>query len=174
MTRHSSTLARRAPAAKDLPPERPVVPLPKSPWPATGLRRLAPLVIVGAVVLAVSWYGCSGETTWRVQVRWFGLGVLACAVNALGCLVWLGAGVRSLRRERAWTTAELRRRDLRPVRPAADAAVAATRSEALVTGARMRRYHRSDCPLMAGKEAQVLSAEAAAARGLPACGVCAP
>jgi hypothetical protein len=117
-------------------------------------------------VLAIAWYGCSGETTWRVQVRWFGLGVLACALNALGCLVWLGAGVRGLRRERAWTTAELRRRDLLPVRAAA-AADAAPAGE-FVTAARMRRYHRGDCPLMAGKTAVAVTPGA----GLSACGVC--
>ncbi len=139
--------------------------LPASPWPISGIRWLALVVVVAAVVLAIAWYGCSGETTWWVQVRWFGLGVLACALNALGCLVWLGTGVRSLRRERATTTAELRRRDLLPVRTAVDVAPPAG---GLVTAPRMRRYHRRDCPLMAGKAAVAVAPDA----GLAACGVC--
>jgi hypothetical protein len=164
VNRHGTTLARRVPAAPAPRPDEPSPGLPSSLWPVAGIRWLGLVVLVAGVVLAIAWYGCSGETTWHVQVRWFGLGVLACALNAVGCLLWLAAGLRSLRRERAWTTAELRRRDLLPVRPTVAAVPVAGD---LVTAARMRRHHRGDCPLMAGKQA------VPAPPGLAPCGVCA-
>ena len=163
MSRHGATLARHAvePAlALVAAPEL----LPLSPWPARKLRLLAVVVVLAAVVLGVAWYGCSGETTWHVQVRWFGLGVVACAVNALACLVWLAAGLRELRKARAWTLAALHGRDLLPVLPRATTAAP---SGDLVTSPRMRRYHRADCPLMVGKAAMPVTAG-----DLTACGIC--
>ncbi|GAA0617281.1 hypothetical protein GCM10009547_19360 [Sporichthya brevicatena] len=138
--------------------------MPPSPWPVRTTRLLTLVAVLAAVVLAVAWYGCSGETVWRIQVRWFGLGLLACALNAAGCLAWLATGIRALRRERAWTTAELRRREDRPT--PVTAAVPLPRTE-LVTAARMRRYHRADCPLMRGKPTVPVTPD------LAPCGVCA-
>jgi hypothetical protein len=142
-------------------------PLPASPWSVAMLRVLAVGVVIAAVLLGLAWLGCSGQTVWHVQVRWLGLGVLACALNAVACLIWLAAGLREVRKARAWTIEALRGRGLLPV--AAFAAPAVPTGE-LVTSARMRRYHRPDCPLMRGKIAQVVPATAAA--NLPGCGIC--
>jgi hypothetical protein len=166
MSRHGATLARRAVAEAVSPafvaaPE----PLPVSPWPARKLPLLAAVVVLAGVVLGVAWYGCSGETVWHVQIRWFGLGVLACAVNAAACLIWLAAGLRELRKARAWTLAALHGRNLLPV---VHTSAAATPSGELVTAPRMRRYHRADCPLMAGKAAVAVPT----ASDLTPCGIC--
>jgi hypothetical protein len=171
MSRHGATLARGAPVRPAEPgPAAGPEPMPASPWSARTGRLLAIVVVVAAVVLGIAWYGCSGETIWHVQVRWFGLGVLACAVNAVACLVWLASGLREVRRARAWTAVALRGRGLLPV--PVRAAAGAVPAGDLVTSARMRRYHRTDCPLMAGKAAEAVTAESATARGLDACGIC--
>jgi hypothetical protein len=170
MSRHGAALARRAPAmAAEQRAAAAPAPMPASPWSAAGVRALAVVVVLAAVVLGIAWYGCSGETVWRVQVRWFGLGLIACAFNAVACLTWLAVGLRAIRTARTWTTAALRTRDVPELRPRL---VAAAPAGDLVTSARMRRYHRPDCPLMAGKDAERVTAATAAARGLAVCGIC--
>lgn len=171
MSRHGAVLARRAPLAPVDPapaPHREVLPV--NPWTAAHLRGLILVIGLTGVVLAVAWYGASVETTWRVQVRWIGLGVLACALNGLGCLFWLASGFGSLRQARVWTTAELHRRGLPAPRPVP---VGAPAVDGWVTSARMRRYHRAGCPLVAGKPVDAVTVDAATTRGLTACGICA-
>jgi hypothetical protein len=135
------------------------------------LRVLVLIIGLAGVVLAVAWYGCSETAGWQVQVRWIGLGVLACAVNALGCLCWLALGIRSLRQARVWTAAELHRRGL--AAPRAVSSVGAPAGDGWVTSARMRRYHRAQCPLVAGKPVDAVTGDAATERGLTVCGICA-
>jgi hypothetical protein len=166
-SRRGATLERRAEPVPARPPRRAVTP--RSAWTPGGLRVLIVVALLCLLLLWFAWYGCSRTVSWTVQVRWICLGVGACVVNALGCLAWLGVGVRSLRRERSRAIAELRSHDLMPRQFVPEAG-----GDDLVTGARMRRYHRADCPLMAAKAAQVVTAESAAARGLLPCGVCEP
>ena len=55
-----------------------------------------------------------------------------------------------------------------------DAPVDVPRAGRLVAGADMTRFHRADCPLVAGKRVSAAGREAHVRAGRGACGVCLP
>ena len=132
------------------------------PWvPGDALRLLA-LQLVGAFVLLSGWVGVAGSSRLSHQFAWTTLAVLGFLLGAIGTGAWLLTGRRAvgLRLQAllhesevtnvgygagAGTTGDLLLRE--PSVAAGDRVV--------VAGA--RRYHRSGCVLVRGKQLQVLT-----------------
>jgi hypothetical protein len=106
-----------------------------------------------------SWKG-SGEVDLSNQIDWLLGGILCVAVSSVSLAYWLMSGLRTVRGEMAqvFTT----------VRPAYPVATAAATGTGFVTVAGMVRYHRPECPLVAGKTIRQVDP----AEGLRPCGAC--
>jgi hypothetical protein len=137
-----------------------------SPWQRTDLVRVGCWVALGIVLNVIAWYGASGSTLWSRQTDWIVLGVVAAAVVAVGCVGWLVSGLRSVGAARA----EVVRGLARPL----VSVVAVPTSAELVAGARMTRFHRNGCRLVAGKKYGAVGQVEIIDRQLQACGVCEP
>lgn len=133
------------------------------PW-----RRVDRVIVLGGCVLGLlglgicSWGG-SGEIDLSVQMRWLLGGIFAVTVSSLSLAFWLFSGLRMVRLEMARL-----HRMIHPAYPEA----AAISGGGFVTVAGMVRYHRADCPLVAGKNVRVLDAATIAAESLRECGAC--
>lgn len=134
------------------------------PW-----RQRDRLVAVGGCVLGLiglgicSWGG-SGELDLSAQLRWLLGGIVSVAVSALSLTYWLMSAFRTVRGEMS--------RVLLTVRPAYPQPEAVT-GIGYVTVPGMVRYHRPECPMVAGKTTRTLDAATIATEGLRECGACA-
>lgn len=139
-------------------------PVTTGPWPVGWLLGLLATAAVAALILLVAWYAASGEGVLAAQVPWLNAAVGATVLSGLGNCAWLLRGRRSV--------GELRR-SLFVAAPAqtevANAVVAhvAGAGPTWVRAPGMRRAHRPNCPLVAGKN--VVEVDAADAE---ACGMC--
>jgi len=133
-------------------------------WRARELTVSLMLYVLGAVGLAVAWSGSAGEPDWREDGKWLVIATAAVSLAGLGLLFWLVVGrIRIAAAERVVRAGLLDRSAARRSSPAPPLA------GALVTAARMRRYHRSSCLLMNGKTPVPVAGDRA---DLRACGVC--
>jgi hypothetical protein len=139
-----------------------------APWRTGDLLRAAGLAAAGITGLALTWYGASDQPDWPDQLPWASLGVAATTVALVGLVSWLVAGLRRVRRLRHEVLPLLQASAL--ARRSAGAA-ATPSGTALVTAPGMTRFHRSACPLAAGKPVQPVRPDEA---GLVPCRVCAP
>ncbi|HEV7865884.1 MAG TPA: hypothetical protein VGR20_24525 [Acidimicrobiia bacterium] len=135
------------------------------------------LVALGVVAIGVAWAQASNTVSVSSQVDWAPMGLAGVAVVTMGLL----GSILVARQAVALRLLRLAPFIADPSVPAADtsAAVAAVpvgagRSEALVAGLNMARYHRASCPLAAGKPVRPESRTTHEAAGRKACGVCAP
>jgi hypothetical protein len=143
------------------------------PWRRGHALVTGVLGAVGAVLLVWGWYGSSGTVDLNSQTRWLALGILGLIVGGLGMSVWLLAGLRAVTDLKREVLDELSRR--LPVEAAAAApAGSAPGTTALGTAPGMRRYHRAECLMIAGKDATWAEAHAHVEAGLVPCGVCRP
>lgn len=135
-----------------------------SPWSASWLLALLATAAVGGVTLVISWYFAAGEGVLAAQVPWLNVAVGATVLSGLGNCAWLLCGRRSV--------GELRR-SLLVAAPAGnddeDAVLphVPAGGPTWVRAPGMRRIHRPNCPLVAGKnmvEVDALADEA--------CGIC--
>jgi hypothetical protein len=138
-------------------------------WPRRDRSLLAALGAFGFGLLAVSWLGVSGTTRFSTQVAWANVGGAGLLAVMVGCALRVHAGRRQV----------ARRLNVHPFvrRPAAvsgSATVALDRAESFVWAAGMSRYHRSDCPAVAGKSVTSAGADAHWAEGRLPCGMCEP
>lgn len=139
------------------------------PWARRDALLPALLTVLGLVGLVVGWLGISDTVSLSRQTRWFALGIGSVVLGSLGVVLWLVTGLTNLGRLRREVIAGL------ALRAAADAPVepAAVEHEVrfgVVAG--MRRHHRADCELLAGKEVRWLTADEVGT--MPACGICRP
>jgi hypothetical protein len=119
---------------------------------------------VGLLGLGFCSWGGSGEVDLSPQLHWLVGGILCVALSA-ACLAYcLLSGLRTVRLEMA--------RVFAAVIPNNVPAAVAAGSAALVTVTGMVRYHRPQCPLVAGKNVRELDAATIAAEGLRECGAC--
>lgn len=140
-----------------------------SPWSRRDLTRLTFLGTSGLALCAVGWFRASGETDLGSQVAPANLGLAGLMVAAAGHAAWLAAGRRAVGEKRSSLM------DAAPVGVLAHAHLLVLESEGkLVAGAGLRRFHREECLLAAGRHwAEALRHEHLAA-GRSACGVCGP
>jgi hypothetical protein len=136
------------------------------PWAGRDRVVAAAVCAFGFGLLAVSWLGVSGTTTFSRQVAWVNVGGAGLLAVVLGAALWVHRG-RRLVGQRLGFDVSVRRpeRDSGPAR-------LAQAGDTFVSGAGMGRYHRPDCPAVAGKSVTSAGADAHRAEGRRPCGLC--
>jgi hypothetical protein len=142
------------------------------PWRADDIVVLYVTGFVGAVLLLVSWWGASGTTRLGSQVAWVNVGVAGLIVSGTGIALWLLHGHRAVGERQRLLLADL---ETAPPPDTAPASVPVGEGDAaVVAGSRMTRYHRTDCPLVAGKSVRRASRDVHERAGRRPCGMCTP
>jgi hypothetical protein len=134
------------------------------PWRMRDRKIVLAGCAVGLVGLGICSWGGSGEVDLSDQLHWLVGGILCVALSAACLAYWLLSGLRTVRLEMARVFATVTPNRVPTGVPAGRAA--------LVTVAGMVRYHRPECPLVAGKTVRELDAATIAAEGLRECGAC--
>ena len=124
----------------------------------------------GMLLILVAWWGSSGSVRLPNQVAWLNVGVLGVVTAGAGNVTWLLAGRRAIAERRGAMQARIAA--LAPAVAAPDVAAAA--DERLVSRAGMTRYHRKECPLVAGKTVAGATLARHHKAGRHPCGVCEP
>ncbi|MEW6472860.1 MAG: hypothetical protein AB1679_11365 [Actinomycetota bacterium] len=123
-------------------------------------------VVAVAGLIAAAWWGASGDADEGRQLGWLGLAIAADAVIGVIVAAWLIVGYRRL---------ALRRRFLLAGAGVGSGAVRTAAPDGMfVRGARMSRYHRSGCHLVASREVVAAGAAEHEAAGCRPCPVCRP
>ena len=124
------------------------------------------MTFVGLLLVFLAWYETSASVRLGSQVRWTNVGVAGVIVLGAGNLLWLLRGKRA--------TGQLRRHVLPLVALDDHTPVEARPASPLVAGPDMTRFHRADCPLVAGKQVRAAARESHVRAGREPCGVCLP
>lgn len=135
------------------------------PWRVTDLVVLWVGVVAGATLLLLAWWGASATANETRQVAWIDLGACGVIVAGAALVSWVLAGRRAIGARRV--------RLLPDVAPSAEASDAQP-EERLVSAPRHTRYHRADCPMVAGKATRAATAARHRTAGRQPCGVCRP
>jgi hypothetical protein len=159
-----------------------------SPWAERDLIRSTGLLAVGLIVLAICWYGVSGEANFHRQIVWIAAASGGIVVAVIGLASWLLAGLRTVHNEMHEVAEAVRVAVLgdSPAMPVdydefadldgADLdgpeAARPEREAIYVIGAGMTRVHLPSCRLVRGKLASEVSRSDIEARGLRYCEVC--
>lgn len=147
----------------------------KLPWAYHSLLRLGTLVLVSLAVLVAAWIGSSRRGTLPSQNGWLLIGLASPAVLITAATRWLLEGFHNVRHRQNSVSARL---DavieviVDDGAPAIEPPIRGDSSFVLVAG--LSRYHRPDCPLVAGKPVRDVDPTGRAASGLLPCGVCRP
>lgn len=152
-------------------PVRPrTAPVGPEPWGRREALVTAVPAVAGLVLIVWGWYGASGTVDLDSQTRWLAVGICGLIVGGFGMVAWLLLGLRAVTALKHEVLAELESR-----LPAPEAASpAAAPAAALGTVPGMRRYHRPDCLMIAGKNASWAPEAEHVRAGLQPCGVCRP
>jgi hypothetical protein len=138
------------------------------PWNRRNLTGFTVATALGAALLGASYVGVSAEVHLKDQVPFLDLGVTGLLVAAVGGVRWLAAGIKAVRVRKATVLGLVRSRF-----GSVEATGPAGPSDDFVATARMTRYHRPSCSLVAGKDVRAATlSEHSAAERRP-CGVCA-
>ena len=142
------------------------------PWRLPELLFLYVTTAVGAVVLAVGWWGTSGTAKLTHQIPWLCLAAGGLIVLGAGNSLWLLLGRRAVADRRRVLLAAF---DALPV-PAGPDAVPATDGAGPrpVAATGMGHYHRPDCQLVAGKAVRAATPATHEKAGRRPCGMCRP
>jgi uncharacterized membrane protein YeaQ/YmgE (transglycosylase-associated protein family) len=146
-----------------------------SPWSPAESRRLLLLVVVGLVVVTMSWWIVSREAAWGDQTNGMVLGVAGAMVAAYGVSSWLLRARALFLRHRAAVFARIEGADavLRSGRVAARAEPVTVESfEVVVAHPTQGRFHRPGCALTQGQGWPAVRREDLVDRR--PCGVCRP
>ena len=143
----------------------PVVAAGPVPWRPANLLVLWVTLAAGATLLVLAWWGASATADQSSQVAWINVAVGGLIVSGVGITSWVLSGRRAIGARRRLLLAD--------GSPSPDASPL-DRAEPLVTAAHLTRYHRSGCPMVAGKRTRTASAAGHRAAGLEPCGVCRP
>jgi hypothetical protein len=138
-------------------------------------RQLATVVVInllGAVLVAIGWYGSSGERTVGKELAWFNLGIAGLIILGAANAYHVLWGRRSVAAERRAMVARL---PLSPLEPRQSSNLEpVSRAANFVAAAGMRYFHLVGCPLAAGKAVRAGTAADFAHTGLDSCEVCRP
>jgi hypothetical protein len=133
------------------------------PWRKRDRTIVVGGCVLGLLGLSICSWGGSGEVVLSDQIDWLLGGILCVSLSSVCLAYWLMSGLRTVRGDMARTFATVR-----PAYPAAGP----LGTGRLVTVTGMVRYHRDDCPLVAGKTLRELDATTIAAESLRECGAC--
>lgn len=144
------------------------------PWTRRDAGLVAAFLALGLAGLVIGWIGISDTVDLNGQTRWLGFGIGALMLGGLGMLTWLLTGLQAVAVLRREVLAETERR-YPAIGIGPDLAHASRDARAgFGTVAGMRRYHRPECQMLAGKDITYASIDAHLAAGLGPCGVCEP
>jgi hypothetical protein len=138
------------------------------PWNRRNVTGFTVATALGAALLGASYVGVSAEVHLKDQVPFLDLGVAGLLVAAVGGVRWLAAGIKAVRVRKATDLALVRSRF-----GSVEATGPAGPSDDFVATARMTRYHRPNCSLVAGKDVRAATAAEHSAAERRPCGVCA-
>jgi hypothetical protein len=145
-------------------------PAPAAPlWSRDLVSRLLVANGVGCAVILAGAYEASLDTTTRNAISWLMVSLLGLAIAGVANAMWLLRCRGSL----AVTTRALVDARRRLGLPGATAAGSANGDD-WVTVPGLRRYHRPDCPLVAGRRVSRVDSATVARSDLAACEVCEP
>jgi hypothetical protein len=136
------------------------------PWRRLDARVLAGGHAVGAGLLLIGWFGASASVSVRHQLLWVNVAAVGAIFGGGANALWLLSARRVI--------ASAQSRIDAAVRGADHVSVAAAAEVELVAADAMRRYHRSTCPLVAGKAVVGAGRDQHEASGRRPCGVCGP
>ena len=150
--------------------------VPASVWSTRQVLSWAGVLAVAGVVCVVGWYVSAGEQTFGRQTTPLVVAMAALLVASAANISWLLAGRRSV---------GVRRQALLGQPPAGTGSrstgansgaggSAHSTSTVLVAQDGLRRFHRADCPLAAGRGWPAASMPEHQAAGRLPCGVCRP
>ncbi len=123
--------------------------------------------VVGLVLLAMAWVGASGRQETSDQIAWLNLGIVGVLVPAVAGRLWV---LRSRRTVQYRVGMILDAADAVPL----DVIGQPVRPHRLVTAAKMSRFHRPECLLVAGKALSDDSLAAHERAGRRPCEMCRP
>lgn len=140
------------------------------PWRVGSVLGLYIAVSVGALLLVLGWWGASGASEPSQQMLWINLGVIGILLSGVGVGYWLLTGQRAVGKRRRAVLALM---GVDKPDPRALEEVVSSLDD-LVAAPAMTRYHRTSCPLAAGKAVRVASLAAHRSAGRRPCGICQP
>lgn len=158
-----------------IPAAAPGSPRLSAPWNLGDVLVLAATNVVGAVLIAVAWFGASGTTSVRTEANWLTLGIVGAVVGGSGDGAWLLAGLRSV---------AVRRRGLAGRAPVGLAETLTGemvslvargepgRNDSFVAVAGLGRYHHRTCAAVSGRDVVAASADEHSTAGRRPCGLC--
>lgn len=142
------------------------------PWRDSDLVALAGSGLVGLIAILAGWFGASGSSQSAHQSMWLIIAVAGFVVFALANCLWFMRLRRSVGERRvALVSFEAAEQEVVPEHIGAAARISGRPTFApgqWVRGEGMAHVHRSDCPIVEGKQVE----PANAADG-ERCGVCA-
>lgn len=145
-------------------------------WAKQDAVPCAILLTAGAVLWVIGWYNAAGEVSLDQQVVPLNLSVAGVLLATASFALWFLRGRRAIGARRR-ILIEARRSGLRTdavVEVASATLAPRSHSPVLVAGDGLSRFHRSDCPLAAGRDWPRASATQHQGAGRVACGVCSP
>ena len=143
------------------------------PWRLGDVLRLYAGSAIGAIVLLLAWWGTSGSIVLSTQVTWLAAGVGGLLVAGAFNTAWLVSGRRTLGQRQQQLLERWATSDAGPVAGAMRSHDGAAPS-VVVSSPTMTRYHRADCPLVAGKDVAPIDSTADEDLERRPCGVCRP
>ena len=144
---------------------------PAVPWSFSEARASFVAWIVGAALLLVCWWESSGTGRVAKQTTWANVAVASIAVITIASIMWVAAGRRAVRARRDRLNDLLE--DLVSTAPAADRRVTSMENQLLTVNG-TSRYHRSECLLIAHKNASTAPTDAIDSGDLQPCEMCRP
>jgi hypothetical protein len=171
----SVVMAGRRPATEGTSSARATAPG-RTLWAAEDLIRLVLALGVGAVVVVVAWYICSGDASFNRQIGPLDAAVGGLVFAGLGNVMWLLRGRRALGERRRALLADVADTVISPrsITGVPGAGTVADDVGVFVAGDGLLRFHHANCPLAAGREWVAASRLDHETAGRLPCGVCTP
>jgi hypothetical protein len=138
-------------------------------WTSDAVVRLLTLNGLALATLLICWYQTSGEATPHDQLVWMNVGLAGLGLSGLANAAWLLRGRHAVGAARvAWLGDD----DVFP--PSCPQTDETAADGSFVIGRRMSRYHRSNCPLVAGRQLWADARADLEVDGYLPCAVCRP
>lgn len=144
---------------------------PAVPWSFSEARASFIAWIAGAALLLVCWWESSGTGRVSKQTTWANVAVASIGVIALASIMWVASGRRAVRARRDRLNDLLESLTPSALVPQRDGLSV---EDHLFTVDGTSRYHRSDCLLVAKKEAHVAPKEVIGSGDWQPCEMCRP
>jgi hypothetical protein len=157
--------------------ERSATTSPRALWGAEDLIRLVLTLGVGAIVVVVSWYVCSGDASFNRQIGPLDAAVGGMVFAGLGNVMWLLRGRRALGERRRMLLSDVASVAIKtPSAMTGSSVILSVPDDAdrFVAGEGLVRFHRASCPLASGREWAAATRLEHAGLGRLPCGVCKP